>query len=500
MNLSRLFLLPILATGLFCPLFCMAFTDAYKEELDLDFFHSKHPNLFTAVEKAVYEAKAYPSAPNVINFSETAYKAAKSENDSFLIRLDGVEGVTIDGHNAVLTIDAFNSFLSITNSKNVSVQNFTVIFDRPPFTKGLITSPDAGALSFVFNSLDGYPALPSDIWAKKTYGENAWGIGTAINGPVSVNAPVSLSVKKVEELGPRKYRVFVDESSRDALAGLKDGAAFAMPVPVEPNDRLFGETKPVLNFLNFGLNGGALTPRNAVPSVYVAKSSNVRLENITIVRPPAVGIAIFQNEGPVAINSCEIRTDSNIGTLSPALRAVLIADNRRGPSVSGCSFAGYFKYCVEIASTPAFICEKTDELNYRISGAKLGTDAPLGAYYPETEAWFDTVNVRSSNGDEAGLDKPIAGIVLKGEGPNPDATQIFNLNYVNDGFRIAGCRFAVKGICDILARGTNGDISANRFAIGGTGGICIGNISGSPKMGPHSKNIRAIGNEFSEAE
>ena len=81
MNLSRLFLLPILATGLFCPLFCMAFTDAYKEELDLDFFHSKHPNLFTAVEKAVYEAKAYPSAPNVINFSETAYKAAKSEND-----------------------------------------------------------------------------------------------------------------------------------------------------------------------------------------------------------------------------------------------------------------------------------------------------------------------------------------------------------------------------------------------------------------------------------
>lgn len=492
MKFNQILLVPTLAAGLVGTIFGAVFIGSHKEELDFDFFQSKHPDIFVAAKNAIYEARVYPEAPNTIVFSKESYAAPKSENDAFLINIDKAVGLVIDGRDAVVTIDSFNSFLSISNSKDIVVKNFTVIFDRPAFTHGTASSADADGLSFVFEAGENQPALPSDIWAKKTYGDGAWGTGIAAGG--KCGAP--LRIMKVEELGARKYKIFTDGASGDSLKNLADATAFAAPVPVEPNDRLFAQTEAVLKFLNLGMNGENATARQAVPAVFITKSSNVRLENIRIVGAPMVGMAAFRNEGEISMDSCEIADASGPGAPSPALRAMLFADNRVGPQVSNCSFSGYFKNCIEIAATPAFIRKKTDDLNYEMSEAGLAADAPLGVYYPADGAWADTINVRSAKGSEIGLDKPISGAVTSDGGEDTAATQVFNMDYANGGFLISDCRFDTKSAGDILVRAPSGEITGNRFLNGGEDSICVGVKPGGPKIGPPPQNVRILKNDF----
>ena len=100
----------------------------------------------------------------------------------------------------------------------------------------------------------------------------------------------------------------------------------------------------------------------------------------------------------------------------------------------------------------------------------------------------------ASDGVKVALDKPIPNIILSGGTDDAKATQLFNMNYVNDNFKIFKCVFKAESLCDIQARAPNGEIIENDFA-GDGGQICLGSAAGVSNMGPKSGYILINGNK-----
>ncbi len=481
---------------------------------------TRHPNLFdpagnkykddyfNIMETAIYAVAAYPKFENLIEFPDEddrhveVYKIDKADGKGFWINVNNMKDLIIDGQGATVSLDSFNSFLCIADSQNITVRNFNITYDRMAFTQGLIKKIDREEGYFILCIDAGYPSLPSDKWAKDLYGDHAWQWGHVLGAKtkgMKGSLPNDIFIKSVfPGEGNQDYIVYIQDGT--LLRDMEVGDGFVMPVPIEDNPKLITQNAEEIKHLGIHTEDGGLNPPAIISNISILRSSNVRIENITMSRSRSINFFIMSNEGPVVIENCAITYAQPTDMVSTWREGVMAISNRVGPVIRNCKFEGIFDEGIILASIPVMVDRQVDDFNYTVTGSQIKKDSRIGIFYPDTGKWVDNVSVKGVSPRAIKTDKEIPNLVLGKMTSFSDktSTQIYNMDYVNGGFLIEGCTFGPQRGTAIVARAHDGVIHGNSFR--GTGSSCIllSNEIGRFFSGPLPHNITICHNDFAD--
>lgn len=228
------------------------------------------------------------------------YRLAKSGTE-----LTGVEDLTIDGTGVTLVFsDSSRYGLYLVNSRRVTLRGFTLDFDPLPFTQATITRVAADGTRLDFRVHDGYPHLSAFPMGPQAY---------VFDGKTRLWKPgVGDLYGKVESLNPA-------EGSIDLGRKIPELSS------VVPGD-----------FLVFTSRGAG--------AVNLSRSSDVRVEDVTVLSAPGLGVSGRRMEGKNYFRFTVKRGPRPEGAtqdrlVSTGADAFNYADSRQGPVVEKCDFS-----------------------------------------------------------------------------------------------------------------------------------------------------------------
>ena len=473
----------------FCPFKKCA---APENVVKFDDFYKDGDDGLAAMAKILELVKSKNGAPTVVEFSSREYDFKKSPL-GYLFGLENIKNLTIDGRGAKILIDPYNSFCRILKCENVALKNMDTSYSSLSFTQGEIVAVDKEKKFFVLRVQEGYPLLPSDEFTKKTYVEG-WRWGSVIDPKIrsiKFGTIDAVFMQKIEPAAaPREYRIYPETRSRAMLGTVAVGDRYAMPV--------YGEPNPV-----FGAAGAGHS------HISIVKSSNILIENLKASALKHMGFGGSLNTGAITFRNCSITWRNGSDLISSWRDGIHFKQNKVGPAIENCRIEGLLDDSINFSAAPTRIVEELGGCKYKVIRAEsMFAGCPLGIYYADTGKWVEGVKVVSIKNGVLETDKPIPNVVKWIEvsaadinnstaavHKNKGMTGLYNLEYLNAGFRIRKNYFGLQRRYAAIIRSHDGVIEDNVLE-GLPAGILISNEIGGWYEGAIPYNIKISRNEF----
>ncbi len=446
-----------------------------------------------AMRKILDLAKAEKGSPTLIKFSKRNYVFPKSEECGWLMLIDGISNLTVDGMGASISIDSYNSFCEVRNSDNIIVRNMNTSHTNPPFTQGDVVAIDKAKENFTLRIHKNYPLLPSDEYTKKTHSEG-WRWGSVMDKKsrtIKFGTIDAVFISRVEPGNSEsEFVLYTEKRSAPLYNTLEIGDCFAMPVYKAFNPKLRGLGMAHIN---------------------VTKSADVLFESIKCSGLKHLGFAGTLNRGKYAFKNCSITWKNPEDLISCWRDGSHFKNNKCGPIIEGCRFEGMLDDSINISTAPARITKLLGNNTYEIErGESIFPGCTLGIYYADSGKWITGTKVLSKKGRIITTDKEIENPVLWQAVSNADIanstaavrknasiTGLYNLEYLGANYKIKNNYFGIQRRYAAVLRAPHGEISGNTFD-STPGGIWISNEIGGWYEGAIPHDIKISGNTFSK--
>jgi hypothetical protein len=420
-------------------------------------------------------------------FEKKTYRFGRQSEDAIL-SLDGASGVTLEGNGAEIIGNPWNSFLRISDCRDITMRGFVLDCDPLSFTQGDIirVAPDEG--TFLLRIHKGY-ANPVELGEQP--GRKSWH-----------RAGFTIDAKE-RRLKPGPIDFIRSITEQDRTAGL-----LRIHLEAERFTHIAVGDRFVIG-LHHGSHGGLIT---------VERSSGIRLEDYTIHGGKfGMNHAFFDNHGRVHVKGARITFRPDTRHLITSIKdGFHVKHNRIGPIIEDCVLEGMMDDAINISVCPYWVKEDLGENRYLIAelqyAPKVGDR--LMAYTPLPGTVADGLEViavetsqshakRSEKWSIVTLDRPIPGLSLH-QGGNlfpggPDKlrfTGLYNLDACGHGYIVRNNRFLPQRRHALLARGSGGLFEENTIdGIGGSG-VWLRNEIGSFYEGPFPADTIIRNNRF----
>ena len=485
-------ILPIFGFAFIALLFGCA--KGYEPVLSLDDYIQRHKEPFLSMQKCIYAANCYPAFEHTIELSPILYKCDKSPKAGFFIDLENMRDITIDGNGAVISLDAYNSFLRAVNCENVVIKNLTITYHRSALTQGTVKEINVKEGYFLYDIDKNYATLPSDKWAKSNYGKDAWQWGCVISR-LSRNVKDVLAdrifIEKIDALDNGKYNVYPSANQIELLKKIAVDDAFVMRAPIERNMRIEAKTEREFIAQSMLEDDAAIFVPKFLPNALFYACKNITLDNVHFSNVRQNAIVVVKNKGSITISNSSVTRACESDIVSSWGSAIVATDNKYGPHIERCVFDGMMEDCIDLACRPSYIVKQIDDHTYEVAGESLMAGDDMAIFYPDTGEWIDFVRIVNGGGNLIHTNRPIPNIVVATEKTRADytATQLFNMNKINAGSVISECSFGTQRRNAIITNAHDNLITGNTFTDVGGSAIIASNELDLTCSGPLPHNL-----------
>lgn len=390
-------------------------------------------------------------------------------------------GLTLRGNNTELMFaDPFYGAFKFQDSSGIAIKGFTVDYEKPPFTQGVITACNGPAATVDFAPDAGYGYILDD--PRTALMPSRWGV---VRDPSNFDlqkeaAPNLVTVQSWEKLGTNAYRLQLPSymTSKVCASGY-----------IEQNDKF------AFSYRGTGFNVFDL--RN---------DSNISIEGVTVYKGAGTTITGQNLEGYVTVDNLNVlrRTPDQVMT-TPA-DGIHIQFSVNGPVVRNSTFEGMLDDAINFYQHPSQLIEAKSptQIYAKISGIYAIGDT-IQVFDPRTGRIRGTaviVGMVPVNGFELKsrailtLDRAIPG--MTGGDDMSTADSIFNLTKNFQNYEVSGSTFRESRRYGVLVRpGSGGVIRNNTFTDLGGAGIAVQNEPGPfAYEGPMAEQLTIEGNTF----
>ena len=183
-------------------------------------------------------------------------------------------------------------------------------------------------------------------------------------------------------------------------------------------------------------------------------------------------------------------------------------DNRVGPVIEACTFAGLLDDSINISSDTAMATDVVSATEFRLTDPGFAVGDDVLVVDPAAGRVLAETRVAAVRDDAAGrivvLADPLdpAAIVTGRMRPHQDlaATHFYDTSRSNRGFVVRGCTFLPQRRHGLLVRSSDGVIEGNSFAGVGGSAVWLGNEIGSYYEGPFPARVVVRGNAIRDCQ
>jgi hypothetical protein len=367
--------------------------------------------------------------------------------------------------------DPGSAGLSVRNSRNVDLRDFSIDYDPLPFTQGTIRAVNREAGHFDLEIEAGYPALDGDQFVQALDPHGRWGIiMDRAKRRIKAGTPDHFMTPRWEKIDDGHWRFFTaSEHFRRQLTHMHPGDAYA----------------------HLG--------RSHASAIFAQWTDGFRIENITVHAAPSTAVGLVGNSGDVVVRGLEVRfAPGSTRLLTTNADGVHCQQNRTGPIIENCYFEGMADDAINIYAPPSIVHEVRSPREWLVSaGGRIRPGDQLQILDPRTgkvRGVARAVSVRP-DGRHALLevDTPVDGII--GGSDHRSGDTLYNLDACGAGFQIRGNHFYGHRRYGCLLRAGNGIVEDNVFEETMGAGVVLTNEPDWPE-GPAPWNIVIRGNRF----
>jgi hypothetical protein len=439
-----------------------------------------------AVRKAL--AAAIQAGPgSKVVFERKTYRFDRQPGAAILA-LENADGITLEGNGAEIIGSPWNGFLSIRNSRHITMRGFVLDCDPASFTQGDIVevSPEKGG--FLLRIHEGY-ANPVELG--ETLDKKAWNhVGFTIDAKERRLKPGPIDfINDITEVD-RARRLLRIKLQAETFSHIAAGDRFVMG-------------------LHYGGSG---------PLIEVDKSAGILLEDYTIHGGKFGMNHVFSdNDGRVHVKGARIAFRPGSNHLVTSIKdGFHVKHNRIGPIIEGCVLEGMMDDAINISVCPYWVRQDMGGNRYLIAELQFSPRAGdrLMAYTPvpgrvtkplKVLAVEPAQNPMGMGGkwNILTLDQPIpdpalhvGGNLFPGGHDKLRITGLYNLDRCGRGYIVRNNTFLAQRRHALLARCPDGLFEGNTVhGIGGSG-VWLGNEIGSFYEGPFPENTIIRHNTF----
>lgn len=416
-----------------------------------------------AIDEAVAWTAAGADRQAVVRLAAGVHLVRPVDDGPAAITIRDAERIDLVGADAELRFtDPHRGALDVARSTALRFSGFTIDYDLPSFSQGIVTVVDAARSTFGFRPLDGYPGFDDrELFTGSGYGT----LRDASDGSLKPDARQTFMISYASEAAP-------------------DGS---FEVTVEPSDRTwFSDIRPG--------DGFVVGHRGDRHGIQLVNCEAIVLDGLTIHSAPCAAILSNDSSDTVLDGVVVARRPGSRNWISSNADAFHCQGGRRGPRVVRCRFEGMHDDGInlyvrgfgvaslhgdgELALVGAGSLDVGDVLQF-VDGA---TGRVLGE--PATQV----VESMTDGSRLVRVDGLPPGVVA--------GTAVYNRSNANTGFRISDSRFHdFRGI-GVRLKASRGSIENCSFERLSGCGLWIANDPGWDEGPLGSRDVDLVANRF----
>lgn len=426
-----------------------------------------------AVRAALKAAVAAGPGSEVV-FDRGAYRIAPTEGDSYCIRLQEADGITVRGtgpETEILLTRPDSGAFWVGQSSGVAIRDLTIDYDPVPFCQGAIVAVDVEGGSFDLQVADGYPTPDGSNFlnAHDPYGKWGMVIDPALRR-IKSGQPDHCMTPQWEHVEGRVYRFFTrEEHYRLGLARMSVGDSYVHLA-----------------------RGHA----NAIMGHFC---EDLLLEGIRIHASPALAIGLVANSGNVTVRRVQIVfRDGTDRLLTTDADGVHCQQNRARLVIEDCLFEGMADDGINIYAPPNVVHEVRSPTEWLVSsqchvlpGDRLQVFDPQGGVL---RGEVTALQVQPHEGKLLlTLAEPLEGVTAGADSRTADT--LYNMSACGAGFVIRRNVIRSNRRFGCMLRAGDGLVEGNLFQDNTGAGIAVLNEPDWPE-GPVPWSTTIRGNRF----
>lgn len=302
------------------------------------------PAFRAAVEKAV----SLPP-PVLLQFGPgRVYRFEAESGRPMSVPVMFARGLTIDGGGSTVVMHPALRLVSFYRCQDVVLQNLTIDYSPLPFTQGAVIGIDVAQAFVDFEAQEGYP-LPY-VAGPERYADSARSDVNGFRASTRTHIHQHSRLKRVEQLGPRRYRCWFRDPKLASLLTVGDFLAVKV-VPQDPEFLRRGDDPSIPLRERGDVIAGAMS------TIRASQCSGVTLRGITSYAAPGMTVNMSGCDG-VHIDGFVIRrkpgTDRLIAGQSDGIH---LKTNGRAPRIENCSFEGTTDDSIHVKTSGDIVTE-----------------------------------------------------------------------------------------------------------------------------------------------
>lgn len=416
-------------------------------------------------------------------------------HDSLSIKGDpylGIGCLIIEGNNSTLKVHNSNTGLYVGQCTNCAVKNLTITPMEQSSVSGVVKNINAAARTIDVQLYSQYKGLEINMAKSQNIIVGKKSMTVMFYEP-RVNAgqhhvshirhiPAHTEVNRVTTIGPKRVRIFLKHEMIPAsrLRKLAIGTLIAMRVPQFDGAKwnalgkrltaLKNDKRNFPAYLNSFYHIGAPTS-----AIYLEQNKNLKIDNVTLIDFPAMGIYMAQNYGRVFLNKIRMMREGKNGLMGNGSDGIHTNNNRVGAHVTNSHFEYLADDGINFAHAAAVAVKVVPGSNGRqviLAPFIRGTPTLKGDVYQmlegKTGREMGTLKVvkfevLSDKKHLITFNRPLPKNVRFAGAHNRTATRFINRNATDNNFLVKANTFISSVRNGVIARST-GRIINNKFS------------------------------------
>lgn len=425
-------------------------------------------------------------SPITIRIPDGQYRLALDEDATVKshLHIEGFSNMAIAGDKQAILImgSPYHQGIGIFKSKNVTIKNLAIDYEKLPFTQGTIVavSPEKQLIDIRVDK--GYP-LPTEAHIDGFAGKKNHNVGYIYDPKTKLKLNQYFDQylrKQVQDLGHDIYRYKSSNKVENSMVGKKF----------------------------------AIVGRRKANAIKTDQATDCLIENVHVYSAPACGFNVASS-GLVTINKCSIQhkpgTNRMLSTNADGLHSKWCTT---GPTLSNSYFTGMGDDSVNIGGSYAPVIDQVDDYTVIIEAHGTFTNFPtdIVSLDLKTHGHINVGAVIKVKGTRVeGYKKPCLRITFENKLPQMvtwknngndkhKCSQLLNLNACGRGGKVLNNHFYNHRVRGVLMRAPNGIIKGNHFDTLAGPGIIVSNDVGFLSEGPSGEGTLIEDNLFTKIE
>lgn len=347
------------------------------------------PDTDSDVTKALQNAINQLPDGGTLTLAKGTYRISASDFSLYCLNVSGKKGITIDGNGSEFIVtDRFSGAFSVSDSEDITLENFTIDYENVPWQSGIVTAVDKKNSYFELTA-SGENCLFDNFVFQDRIGSVFFTLRDEKNPTLQkASANEHYRADSIKALGNNRYGFYTSEWC--------DGD-------------LYGNTAVSGGILNVGDMVTFIARTYTGSNFLISKSGDVRIKNVTSYASAECGVKGTNLTGNICLDNFDILLNDN-RELATTADGVHIQFSRGALIMENCEFEGLSDDCVNLYQTPLLVTAVSDEKITLYSHGNLKTGDTLTFFDYKNNVLKGEADVTATEGNTLILGKTLENV------------------------------------------------------------------------------------------